>query len=30
MSSVRPPLPALDPETQAFWKACRAGRLEIT
>jgi acetyl-CoA acetyltransferase/uncharacterized OB-fold protein len=27
--SVRPPLPALEPETERFWRACRAGRLEI-
>ena len=26
---MRPPLPALEPETEAFWRACRAGRLEI-
>src|SRR5438270_5271154 len=24
------PLPALEPETEHFWRACRAGRLEIT
>ncbi len=24
------PLPALEPRTQAFWRACRAGRLEFT
>ena len=30
MPSIRPPLPALEPETEAFWRACRAGRLEIT
>src|SRR5919198_2136901 len=29
MSEVRPPLPALEPETERFWRACRAGRLEI-
>ena len=23
------PLPALEPETEHFWRACRAGRLEI-
>ncbi len=23
------PLPALEPRTQAFWRACRAGRLEF-
>jgi acetyl-CoA acetyltransferase/uncharacterized OB-fold protein len=28
--SIRPPLPALEPETEHFWRACRAGRLEIT
>jgi acetyl-CoA acetyltransferase/uncharacterized OB-fold protein len=27
---ARPPLPALEPETEHFWRACRAGRLEIT
>src|SRR5262245_49096402 len=26
---MRPPLPALEPETEHFWRACRAGRLEI-
>lgn len=24
------PLPALEPRTAAFWRACRAGRLEMT
>jgi hypothetical protein len=24
------PLPALEPRTEAFWRACRAGRLELT
>jgi hypothetical protein len=24
------PIPALEPRTEAFWKACRAGRLEFT
>lgn len=24
------PLPALEPYTEAFWRACRAGRLEMT
>jgi uncharacterized OB-fold protein len=24
------PLPALEPRTAAFWRACRAGRLEFT
>ena len=24
------PIPALEPRTQAFWRACRAGRLEFT
>lgn len=24
------PLPALEPRTEAFWRACRAGRLEVT
>jgi acetyl-CoA acetyltransferase/uncharacterized OB-fold protein len=24
------PLPALEPRTEAFWRACRAGRLEFT
>ena len=27
---MRPPLPALEPESERFWRACRAGRLEIT
>jgi len=30
MSDARFPLPALEPETEQFWRACRAGRLEIT
>src|ERR1051325_3189513 len=30
MSPPRPPLPALEPETEHFWRSCRAGRLEIT
>jgi len=29
MSGLRPPPPAPDPETAPFWRACRAGRLEI-
>jgi acetyl-CoA acetyltransferase/uncharacterized OB-fold protein len=29
MADVRPPLPALEPETERFWRACRAGRLEL-
>jgi len=29
MSFFRPP-PALEPRTAAFWRACRAGRLEMT
>jgi len=28
--AARPPLPALEPETEHFWRAVRAGRLEIT
>ncbi len=24
------PIPALEPRTEAFWRACRAGRLEFT
>jgi uncharacterized OB-fold protein len=24
------PIPALEPLTEAFWRACRAGRLELT
>lgn len=24
------PVPALEPHTEAFWRACRAGRLELT
>src|SRR5947207_1418829 len=27
---IRLPLPALEPESERFWRACRAGRLEIT
>jgi len=27
---TRLPLPALEPESERFWRACRAGRLEIT
>ncbi len=27
---MRLPLPALEPESERFWRACRAGRLEIT
>jgi uncharacterized OB-fold protein len=30
MSGVPGPLPALEPRTEAFWRACRAGRLEFT
>jgi acetyl-CoA acetyltransferase/uncharacterized OB-fold protein len=30
MSALRPPPPALEPETEAFWRACRAGRLDVT
>jgi acetyl-CoA acetyltransferase/uncharacterized OB-fold protein len=30
MPARRPPLPALEPESEHFWRACRAGRLEIT
>jgi len=30
MSETRLPLPALEPETEHFWRACRAGRLELT
>jgi acetyl-CoA acetyltransferase/uncharacterized OB-fold protein len=29
MSAPSLPLPALEPETEAFWRACRGGRLEI-
>jgi len=29
MAAIRP-LPALEPETERFWRACREGRLEIT
>jgi len=29
MSVFRRPVPALEPETEAFWRACRAGRLEF-
>src|SRR2546425_9568611 len=28
MAEMRPPLPALEPESERFWRACRAGRLE--
>jgi acetyl-CoA acetyltransferase/uncharacterized OB-fold protein len=30
MGEARFPLPALEPETERFWRACREGRLEIT
>jgi uncharacterized OB-fold protein len=30
MSLFPRPLPALEPHTEAFWRACRAGRLELT
>ena len=30
MSTFFRPLPALEPRTAAFWRACRAGRLEFT
>ncbi len=30
MASFFRPLPALEPRTEAFWKACHAGRLEFT
>ncbi len=30
MSLFPRPLPALEPDTEAFWRACRAGRLEMT
>ena len=30
MAKMIRPLPALEPRTEAFWKACRAGRLEFT
>ena len=29
MSEIRPPQPALEPETEHFWRSCRAGRLEL-
>ncbi|MFN8545776.1 MAG: OB-fold domain-containing protein [Candidatus Binatia bacterium] len=29
MSPVEVPTPALEPDTEAFWRACRAGRLEL-
>jgi len=29
MAEIRLPLPALEPETERFWRACREGRLEI-
>ena len=30
MASFIRPLPALEPRTEAFWRACHAGRLEFT
>ncbi len=30
MSEIRLPLPALEPESERFWRACREGRLEIS
>lgn len=30
MAKSMRPVPALEPRTEAFWKACRAGRLEFT
>ena len=30
MSLFIRPLPALEPHTEAFWRACHAGRLELT
>src|SRR5438874_2180073 len=30
MSLPRPPLPALEPESERFWRACREGWLEIS
>jgi len=30
MAEIRLPLPALEPESERFWRACREGRLEIT
>jgi len=30
MSVFPRPAPALEPHTEAFWRACRAGRLEFT
>jgi len=30
MATFFRPLPALEPRTAAFWRACRAGRLEFT
>jgi acetyl-CoA acetyltransferase/uncharacterized OB-fold protein len=30
MAEMRLPLPALEPESERFWRACREGRLEIT
>ena len=30
MSLFPRPVPALEPNTEAFWRACRAGRLEFT
>ncbi len=29
MAEIRLPLPALEPESERFWRACREGRLEI-
>src|SRR6266852_4232129 len=29
MAEMRLPLPALEPESERFWRACREGRLEI-
>lgn len=29
MPALRPPLPALEPETEAFWRGCKEGRLQI-
>ena len=30
MATFIRPLPALEPRTEAYWRACRAGRLEFT
>jgi uncharacterized OB-fold protein len=30
MAGFPRPIPALEPGTEAFWRACRAGRLEFT